>query len=365
MKKKKKKAETAPEEKTEKAENEVSKEEEKPKKTEEKTEAEDVKNASEGVIELQKDDSAGEIISEEITKVNAVPDYSKEKELKKIREKQEKLKRKEEKKQLKRKKYPQKLAFSIGFIVIVFAVIGVVLIIWNSVGYIMETSDSGSRYSQYNSYLTPVAAVDPDPFDDITKADGSQLLNVAIWSVLSADSTPDTYTYSEGYMLIPAADIEAAFVSIFGPEAKSSVTHQTVQGYNSTFIYDSVSSVYKIPVTTINPIYTPQVTNVEKSGSSLIITANYLSSESWAKDSEGNYITPAPDKVMKITLRELQGSYYIGAIQTVSSTVPETVSFEADVQETTQPVAEDQTEEQTGETTTVKKPEYTTLGGRV
>ena len=49
----------------------------------------------------------------------------------------------------------------------------------------------------------------------VTKADGSQLLNVAIWSVLSADSTPDTYTYSEGYMLIPAADIGASCPKYF------------------------------------------------------------------------------------------------------------------------------------------------------
>lgn len=271
--------------------------------------------------------------------------------------KDNKRKQKEQAREQRNKKYPDKLSFLLGIIVFIFAVTGVVLLVWNSVSFIKSTVSSGGEYAEYNEYLSPLAAVDPDPFDDITAADGEQLRYAAIWAILSDETTPDTYSYSQGYMLIPASDVEKSYAAIFGPETAGSITHTTVQGYNSTFEYDSAGGVYKIPVTTISPVYTPQVTDVEKSGTSLVVTVNYVSAESWATDVDGNIVAPAPDKVMKITLRELQGSYYVSAVQTVSSTVPETVSFEMPPQENTS--------ESVQETTTAGGAEKTTLGGRI
>ncbi len=239
------------------------------------------------------------------------------------------------------------------------------LIIVNGVQYINSTKDTTGEFATYNTYLTPVAAVDPDAFDDITAADTEQLLDIAIWSILSNDSTPDTYTYDSGYMLIPASDVASAYGAIFGPETSSSLTHTTVQSYNCTFTYDSVSDMYKIPVTTITPIYTPEVTSAEKSGDSLVLTVNYLATESWALDIDGSYSSPTPDKVMKITLREIQGNYYIGAIQTVSSTTPETIYYDSTADTVTETTTEEVTEETVTETTTTADPAKTTLGGQV
>lgn len=273
----------------------------------------------------------------------------------------EKTKKRKEKKLIKEeraKKYPDKLPFLLGLIVLIFAVIGIVLTIWNSVRYIGETTDTGTKYAQYNNFLTPVAAVDPDTFDDITAASTEDLLNAAIWSILNMETTPDTYSYSAGYMLIPSADVGKAYVSLFGPETLNSLTHSTVQGYNCTFEYDKTADVYKIPVTTIMPVYTPQVTEVKKSGTALVVILNYLPAESWAQDNEGNMVTPEPDKVMKITLRELQGSYYISAIQTISSTVPDVIVVEGTTK--SEPVSLIQPETTTKRTSAEK----TTLGGR-
>lgn len=273
----------------------------------------------------------------------------------------EKRKERKKRKEERAAKYPSKLSFLLGLIVLVFAVIGVVLTGYSAISYISSTYETGSEYAKYNNYLTPIAAVDIDHFDDITDADTKQLINASIWLILSNDSTPDTYSYSGGYMLIPTADVETAYKSLFGPETVSSIVHETVDGYNCTFEYDSTSKMYKIPVTTISPVYTPYVTEVKQSGSSIIVTVDYLAAESWAKDAEGNFVAPTPDKVMKITLRELQGSYYISSIQTLSATVPETVTFRQPT------VAETTTvpESTVAETTTVKSAEKTTLGGRV
>ena len=296
----------------------------------------------------------------------AEPEKTDEKAEKKKEKKENKKQAKLRRRETKAKKYPDKLSFLLGLVIFIFAVIGMVLLVWNSVTYIKSTIDTGSEFADYNEYLKPIVAVDPDTFDDITAADQKQLLNAAIWSILSADATPDTYSYSGGYLLIPAKDVESAYVSIFGPETAKSITHATVQGYNCVFEYDSTGTVYKIPVTTISPIYTPQVTKVEKSGTALVVTVNYLVAESWYQDAEGNFVTPEPDKVMQITLHELQGSYYINSIRTVSSTVPETITFEMTTitEDSSEPVSQI-VPETIPETTTAKTPEKTTLGGRV
>ncbi len=271
-------------------------------------------------------------------------------------EKDLKKQEKEKIKKERQKKHPDKIAFLLGIVVMFFAVVGIILTVVTAVDFFNGDDESENEFAEYNSYLSPVAAVDIDTFDDITAADKEQLINSAIWLILSKDSTPDTYPYANGYMLIPEKDVESSYISLFGPETAQKFSHMTVQGYNSIFEYDKTNGVYKIPVTTISPVYTPNVTDVEQSGTAIVITVEYLAAESWVRDDEGNFVPPEADKVMQITLRELQGSYYISAIRTISSTVPEVIVDETTTSEpsslTTKP-----------ENTTV--PEKHTLGGRV
>ncbi len=275
--------------------------------------------------------------------------------------KEERKAQKQQAKAERKQKYPDKIGFLLGLVVLIFAVLGIVLSVVFAVNYIGETTDTGSEYANYNVFLEPVAAVDPDPFDDISSANTEQLINTALWNILSKDTTPDTYSYSNGFMLIPAADVKAAYSAIFGTQPANSLKHQTVQGYNTVFEYDATAAVYKIPVTTISPIYTPQVISVEKSGTSLEVTVEYLSSESWLKDDEGNMLPPEPDKTVKITMREENGSYFINAVQTISATIPEVVLPEGE--EIEEPNTADFTKPP--ESTTIKTPEKSTLGGRV
>lgn len=284
------------------------------------------------------------------------------------RQEKRNLKKQEKKKKSgeRKRKYPNAVSFLLGAVILIFAVIGVVLIVWNSVSYIRKTTDTGSGYSEYESFLTPIAAVDVDSFDDISDADPEQLLNAAIWVILSNSSTPDTYEYSGGYLLVPSRDVESAYTSLFGSDAASHITHQTVQGYNCTFEYNDTAMVYRIPITTVNPVYTPKVTGVEKNGATLTVTVSYLAFESWRIDDSGNYASPAPDKIMQITLRESGGVYYISSISTVSATIPETIPYkEPEIPsdgENNTAVPETTTQETT---TAVQNPAKTTLGGRV
>ncbi len=284
-------------------------------------------------------------------------------------EKQKKKKRKQKKKDERNKKYPSKISFLIGLVVLIFALIGVFLTAWNSINYIKKTTDTETEFTRYNEYLKPLAAVDPDPFDDISRADQKDLLNIAIWKILDNESTPDAYSYQGGYLIIPSEDVRKSYASFFGSDSASSLQFETVEGYNCTFEYDSSQDVYKIPVTTIQPVYTARVTDVKEDGSRLSITADFLLSDAWRQDGEGGFIAPEPDKVVKVTLTESAGAYYVTSIQTVSSTIPEIVSFEEVVENAKEPTTETETQaatEPVTETTTAPKaPEVTTLGGRL
>ena len=220
-----------------------------------------------------------------------------------------------------------RLAALVGFITVLFALTGIGLSLYLGIGYMRERAAArNDQTAKYNDLLTPIAAVDPDPFDEITAADNDQLLDAAIWAILSEDSTPDTYGYEKGYLLIPEADVMSAFSVLFGQEAAADLTHDTVQGYNYRFLYDAAAGRYKIPITSIKPVYTPQVTEVKQDGDSIIVTVGYLSSESWDTDEQGNMIRPEPEKTMKVTFSSISGSMCISSIRLVSRTVPETVA---------------------------------------
>ncbi len=220
---------------------------------------------------------------------------------------------------------------AVGIIISVFAVVGIIFLINYGVDYYKENSAKAKEIEKFNQYLTPAAAVDLDEFDDITDADSSSLIDAAIWSILSKSTTPDTYSYtSDGYMKIPLNDVKSALDSMFGPEAVNSVEYQNVTGNDYVFIYDSSASEYKIPVTSLTPIYTPDVTDVSKSGDIITVTCGYISYASWDSDSNGNITKPDPDRIVKFTLRQLSGNYYISSVRMIKNTSPETVSVQVD-----------------------------------
>ena len=121
----------------------------------------------------------------------------------------------------KKHKGTHKLAFPIGCIIILLAAIGLVTVVISAVNGIDTAIDKSKHYEEYEKILTPVVLIDPDTFDDITKADMSQLLEISIWSLLKSDINPDTFESTENGLSIPKSAVEEQFVELFGTEVKS------------------------------------------------------------------------------------------------------------------------------------------------
>lgn len=264
-------------------------------------------------------------------------------------------------------KRTHKWAFPVGLIIVLLAVVGLVFIVMCSVKGIGKAFDNSKKIEEYNKLLRPVVMNDPATFDDVTIADKTQLTDIAIWSILVDELTPQKYEYNDDGMVIPAEDVEQKFHELFGSQTE--IAHSTIEGYGYTFTYDSQANTYSIPLTGTVPIYTPRVVDISKKGSATVLTVGLLAGNEWAQTASGDMVAPEPDKYVRVTIRtDKDGSSYISAIQgtdtpdivtttealtvaedatvLISTTAaPETTTEEADEEESDTNESEDDSEE--------------------
>ena len=212
-----------------------------------------------------------------------------------------------------------KLAFPLGVITVILAVIGLITAISFSVDTVKNLTDKTADKKEYEQMLRPVVMFDPDPFDDLTQADVSQLLNSAVWALLMSEDGADKYPYSEGEnfgIVVPQADIEKYFVSLFGTEIDIASMHSSIDMSDYDITYDAALKSYILPITGVESAYTPKIYEIEKQGSSLILSVGYIGNSAWVQVEDGEYAAPEADKYMKITLRERSGGMmYVSSIQ--------------------------------------------------
>lgn len=220
------------------------------------------------------------------------------------------------------------IGFIVGLVIMIFAVFGVLGLVSVGISAIRQGKEEKlqQQYAEYNEFLIPAAAIDIQPFDDITHAAMSELVEMSVWSILNSDLDPAAYNYSDGRLVIPAAQVKAEFERYFGTDVP--IVHCTVEGYGYEFTYDATNGVYYIPLTTITPIYTPRVTSTEKKGSSVTVTCGLSNASLWTQNKlTGEMNAPQPDKYIKVTLRTIGKTMYISAIQ--SSSTPEVAGTSA------------------------------------
>ena len=221
-----------------------------------------------------------------------------------------------------RKHRRNKAAMPVGIVVIIFAVIGLAAVIAGIIFGVGKLTDQSAKKSEYESFITPVIMFDPDPFDDVTKGNQEQLINAAIWALLKSDLDTSVYATDDGNLSIPQADVEKYFSKLFGPEAKPE--HRSVTGLGYEFSYDSAKQAYIVPITGVEPMYTPRVFEISKKGNTVELLVGYLGSSQWAQAENGDMVEPEPDKYVTVVLRESADGYYVSAIR--STNAPETES---------------------------------------
>lgn len=218
-----------------------------------------------------------------------------------------------------RRKKKNKYAFPVGVVAMILAVIGAVTVVKFAIDGVKSLTDNSAKKAEYEAFLTPVVMFDPDPFDDLTQAEVPQLVNSAVWALLRNDKGTESYAYSDGGIVVPQEDIEKYFIALFGKEIDISTMHSSIDMSDYDITYDPALKSYILPITGIDSAYTPKVYDIDKKGSSVILTVGYIGAKAWAQNENGELSAPDPDKIMKITLRESSGEMYISSIQNADS----------------------------------------------
>ena len=214
----------------------------------------------------------------------------------------------------------KKFNFVFGFTVVIFSLIGFLSCIYFIGGMINERTldKKEAEFIEYNQFLLAVAAVDPKPFDDITSADSGELVEIAVWSIIGSDLEPDKYDYSSGELAIPLEEVNNAYLRYFGNDVQ--IVHQNVTGYGYEFSYSEENNCYYVPLTAIEPLYTPRVISSEEKGEQETLTLGLINAGVWKQDSQtGNISAPDPDKFVKVTVQHSGNNTYIKSIRSTAS----------------------------------------------
>ena len=225
-----------------------------------------------------------------------------------------------QKRKKRKRKYPW--AFPLGVVMLLLALIGLGTIVSSVVGFIREKTDNTEKLAYYDQYLTWVVANDPDTFDDISKANMSQLLDISILSLLNDSLSTADYELTDEGLRVPVADVETYYTKLFGTELP--IAHKTVSQTAYTFTYDEQNACYYVPVSGFTPPFTPRVVNIDQSRETIVLTVGYVGTEKLSVAADGSIVAADPDKYMNITLRKSGGDFCVYAIQATNP--PETGS---------------------------------------
>ncbi|MBE6796010.1 MAG: hypothetical protein E7533_05440 [Ruminococcaceae bacterium] len=211
----------------------------------------------------------------------------------------------------KRKRWP----FLIGLLVLSLAITGVVSIVDFALDE-FSAKEEEVDYTEYADFLTWVVGVDPDPISDITKADKSTLLNIALCTLLTDGVKTGEYNVTEKGLIVPAADVEAYHLKMFGADV--SMIHASVIGYGYEFIYDAKTKTYTVPLTGVTPPFTARIESVEKTGGLVVLRVGYVGTNSVEVSPDGTLSATQPDKYADITLKETETGYNLISLITVT-----------------------------------------------
>lgn len=192
------------------------------------------------------------------------------------------------------------IAAILGFLIMLFTVIGLVTTIVGAVNLVKGLFDDSDKYIEYERTIYPVVMFDPVPFSDIKAADPTMLLQSSMWAVLLNEDTNKYATDEIGFMLIPSIDLDVWCRKMFSDSV--SLSHATIDSDMTSFYYDEATKMYHVPINASVVHYTPDVRGAVKNGEQTILTVDYLSPMSVASDIFKKDEAPTPDKTMYYVL---------------------------------------------------------------
>lgn len=212
-------------------------------------------------------------------------------------------------------------AAPIGVLVTVLSLIGAAALIWAGVAAIRRATDTTALKEEFYYFLEPVMVYNPTPFDDIETTEQDAFLSAAAYKVVRAEQirmlreNDENCLYAvddSGRIVVPLAEIETAYRSLFGPSAP--MTNRTLS--DDGLAFSAADNCYYVPFESLNIGYRSVVDTVKHRGSTYTVRVGYVANNDIKLDEHGNEMVPTADMAtyyQTYTLVKNDGGYYLSA----------------------------------------------------
>lgn len=165
-------------------------------------------------------------------------------------------------------------AAPIGGVFIVLCVIGLISLVGSCFSFTQGLLDNSNAKHDYENMLLPVIMFDPPPFEDPQTMREVDLLTYSVWAAVLGDKK-NTYEYDDSMsMVIPASDVDMAAFRLFGPNV--TLSHNTFGDYEISYLYDTATKSYHVPVTVLTGFYIPRVEEITKKDDVISLKVGYI-----------------------------------------------------------------------------------------
>ncbi len=238
----------------------------------------------------------------------------------------------------KKKKKPARVSRRVavfGTFILIFAIIGVIATVIGATRLTANLIDNKAQKDRFKQVVFPLVLLDPPSFDSIEKLDSRTILSAAMWDFIIFEDKTKYQKDDLNYLTVPAVDIEAHIVKLFGQNA--AIEHQEISDAELQILYDPENNSYSIPATAAMATYVPKIEKISRKGDTYTVTVGYLpSGPIWGSDITGLKYEPEPDKSLNYILKKTgKDSYIITAVQEIKDdsassdiTVSEVITYE-------------------------------------
>lgn len=190
-------------------------------------------------------------------------------------------------------------AAPLGFLVLLFALIGVISTVVTTIGWIIKAHDDTALRQELYTFLDPVMQFCPSEFDSVnTTEDTDPLLLAAVYRVSEAERIRQlrerdeecAYPVEETQyrMIVPQTTIEDSYRYLFG---EATLSHRTIGDVE----YKTENSCYYVPMSINTSGYTPVFGKITHKKDIYTVRVAYVSNADIQYDERGNALAPTVD----------------------------------------------------------------------
>ncbi|MDR0821769.1 MAG: hypothetical protein LBN40_04850 [Oscillospiraceae bacterium] len=166
----------------------------------------------------------------------------------------------------------ERLMFALGLAISLLAIIGLINTAIFSVHLVGDIQGKTKLKNEVARFVYPVVIVDAPGFTGAANLLPRTVVSTSVWKVILEGNTAE-YEKTVDFMVVPAADVEAAAAELYGT---ITVEHQTIDEVDIIFEYDPTRNSYIVPENPRYFSYTPSVDTVQNIGDKIIATVAYI-----------------------------------------------------------------------------------------